>query len=693
MDAAVIKFKASGQQLSVVSTNLFAANTVSYIRAEFELGYNWDGWDSVRAVWATDFAKIATVLDSDGACMIPWEVLKRTATLYVNLVGSISDGDEVTDRLTTYKVRALDVNGCTNVDGDNTQPITPSQFEQFVEVVHNDAEAAADARDEARGYASDAEGYRDEAVGAAADAKDYRDAAKGYADDAEDYKDQAKSYRDEAEADAEEIRNMSATATTLPEGSSATASYSDGVLSLGIPRGNTGATGATGNGIASAVLNADYTLTLNFTNGTHYSTPPIRGAQGVQGETGNGIESVYLTATHGAVKTYTILFTDGTTTTFDVTDGEVTLAELASVLPTDTASGAIASFEDGSDLFDYLSCVVEINPVQAGSGTPSPQNVRPITGWTGCEVSVVGFNQFNKSTATIGKWLKNDYSGNMESVSGYNVSDYIKICPNTTYYKTATGSARSLYYDANKNAIGGAWAVGQQATTFTTPSNAYYIRFTITDEYLNSTNINLSDASLNGTYEPYNPNSHVYTITWQTEAGTVYGGTVDLVTGVLTIDCARRIFDGSESGSNLLVDTDTTRCVYSASFFTPPMKPNATSTITIMADCLPVFAPDYIYSNDVMGVSENKNAVSTGLWIRVNNSLLTETSMEGLQQWLSDNPLTIKYQLATPQTYQLTPVQMACLLGQNNVWADCGDIDEVKYKADVQLYIEKMLNA
>ena len=213
MDAAVIKFKASGQQLSVVSTNLFAANTVNYIRAEFELGDGWDGFDVVRAVWATDFAKIATILDTDGVTMVPWEVLKRTATLYVNLVGSISDGDELTDRLTTYKAKALDVNGCTNVDGDNTQPITPSQFEQFVAVVHDDAEAAADARDEAKGYADDAEGYRDEAVGAAADAQDYMDAAKGYADDAEGYKDQAKGYADDAEADAEEIRNMSATAT------------------------------------------------------------------------------------------------------------------------------------------------------------------------------------------------------------------------------------------------------------------------------------------------------------------------------------------------------------------------------------------------------------------------------------------------------------------------------------------------
>ena len=47
--------------------------------------------------------------------------------------------------------------------------------------------------------------------------------------------------------DLSEIENMSVTVTTLPAGSSATASYSNGVLSLGIPKGDTGATGATPN--------------------------------------------------------------------------------------------------------------------------------------------------------------------------------------------------------------------------------------------------------------------------------------------------------------------------------------------------------------------------------------------------------------------------------------------------------------
>lgn len=50
--------------------------------------------------------------------------------------------------------------------------------------------------------------------------------------------------------------------------------------------GEAGPQGETGNGIADAELNSDYTLTLGFTDGTSYTTPSIRGATGAQGVQG-----------------------------------------------------------------------------------------------------------------------------------------------------------------------------------------------------------------------------------------------------------------------------------------------------------------------------------------------------------------------------------------------------------------------
>ena len=59
---------------------------------------------------------------------------------------------------------------------------------------------------------------------------------------------------------------------------------------------------------------------------------------------------------------------------------------------TDMASGSIASFPDGADSIPMKDVLVHIEPVQAGSGDPSPENVRPITGWTGAKVTRTGKN-------------------------------------------------------------------------------------------------------------------------------------------------------------------------------------------------------------------------------------------------------------------------------------------------------------
>ena len=71
-----------------------------------------------------------------------------------------------------------------------------------------------------------------------------------------------------------EFLGFSVSIETLAEGEQATANYDGGILSLGIPRGNTG------NGIQSIVLNADYTLTVTYTNGNTWTSGSIRGQVG-----------------------------------------------------------------------------------------------------------------------------------------------------------------------------------------------------------------------------------------------------------------------------------------------------------------------------------------------------------------------------------------------------------------------------
>lgn len=113
-----------------------------------------------------------------------------------------------------------------------------------------------------------------------------------------------------AEAAAEILLDCSAVATTLPAGSSATASYSPetGVFSFGLPRGEQGEAGPTG-------------------------------ADGADGEDGVSIVSVTKTATQGLVDTYTILYSNNNTSTFQVTNGQ-----------NGTGSGTVTSVSTGKGL-------------------------------------------------------------------------------------------------------------------------------------------------------------------------------------------------------------------------------------------------------------------------------------------------------------------------------------------------------
>lgn len=83
-----------------------------------------------------------------------------------------------------------------------------------------------------------------------------------------------------------------------------------------------GRQGETGVGISSITKTGTSglvdTYTIAFTNGT---TSTFTVTNGANGDTGNGILSIVKTDTTGLVDTYTITFTNGTTTTFTVTNG------------------------------------------------------------------------------------------------------------------------------------------------------------------------------------------------------------------------------------------------------------------------------------------------------------------------------------------------------------------------------------
>ena len=212
MDRVILNFTANQQRLEG-KTYLFASNTVRYIQAVFDLGENWQGYDSIRAVWYSGSHCIATVLDSRHSCLVPVEVLARIGKVKMNLVGSIADGDELTDRLTTYPIDAIIVDKNARVVGTETAPITPSQFEQFAEAVHEDAERAAASEQGAEAAQSAAESARD----AARDAQTGAETAQGLAEDAQEAAESARDAAQTAQEAAETAQGKAEDAQAAAE--------------------------------------------------------------------------------------------------------------------------------------------------------------------------------------------------------------------------------------------------------------------------------------------------------------------------------------------------------------------------------------------------------------------------------------------------------------------------------------------
>jgi lysophospholipase L1-like esterase len=103
-------------------------------------------------------------------------------------------------------------------------------------------------------------------------------------------------------------------------------------------------------------------------------------------------------------------------------------------------------------------------------------------------------NLFDKSKVTSGYFVQSS-NGQLAVLAGYNASDYIEIKPGTAYI-TAYSSERA-YYDANKVFIS-----GQNVQSFTTPSNAKYVRFSISNTNLASSML-VEGTVLPSSYVPY----------------------------------------------------------------------------------------------------------------------------------------------------------------------------------------------
>ena len=159
-----------------------------------------------------------------------------------------------------------------------------------------------------------------------------------------------------------------------------------------------------------------------------------------------------------------------------------------------------------------------------------------------------------------------------------------------------------------------------------------------------------------------------YAIDWTSEAGTVYGGTLDVVTGVLTID---RI------GITPSVESLQSINAYGIANFAFSMSQNALNTQFAKANAISNVLKTQ--TSSIASTTEQGIMIAnaTSGYVRLDSAVAS--TAEQANTWISDNGLLFVYYLATPLTYQLTPTQIALILGQNYVWSDSNEAVTLTY--------------
>lgn len=155
-----------------------------------------------------------------------------------------------------------------------------------------------------------------------------------------------------------------------------------------------------------------------------------------------------------------------------------------------------------------------------------------------------------------------------------------------------------------------------------------------------------------------------YSVTWQDEAGTVYGGTLDVTTGVLTntmesVDLGDLTWNKASSGTHSFF------CVLSDKIY---------GNRNLLCEQYPINT-DYWGSQGGMGDLEAVYdrqifvALASG---RVFITDSTYTNEDTMTFKAAMSGVQLVYELATPVVYDLTAEALELLIGTNNVFSDTG---------------------
>ena len=345
--------------------------------------------------------------------------------------------------------------------------------------------------------------------------------------------------------------------------------------------------------------------------------------------------------------------------------------------------------EEGSVATDYE----EYTGGEPSPNSDYPQSIETIT--NSVKIKQTGKNLFDKNTITASYFLKQD--GTTHPSTNYCVSDFIPITPNTTYFFPRRGTQRTKFYDKNKTALTSAWDVVDGDVSSTTPENAYYVRISIlttTNGSVEAVDINkfqFEQGSVATEYGEYKSNE--YTINLQDNELVKL---TDDIKDTIEIDKNRNVSLNKRIGKAVLNGTENwifnesgTNYIRFTLFINDLINNQENNKKYVASDyfvssSIDEAVTDSADANRICAVSNQRLLIKL-----VNDNVM---NLDDFKAWLSENNVTVYYELAEPTTTSLAQLtNFKTFEGINHFFleANISTNFEVTYAQDLQKVISK----
>lgn len=550
---------------------------------------------------------------------------------------------------------------------------------QAAEEAGESALAAAESASSASGSEASARGFAEQAEQSANDASE---SAQGAAQDAQT----ASAKASEAAASADRASSSavdSANAANLASG------YADTARTQAQAAGESASNAA---GSASTASQAAATATTKAGEASDNATAANTAAGQAAGSASDASDSA--AAALASERAAAQSASDIAASAAQIQTNTDNIAALQIVESTEAAD--ITSIDDGADGVPMKSLKVYIEPVQSGSGDPSPDNIRPISGWDSVETVRTGKNLFDFVDGNVVSpyriipfplgakqkvymsLIDKDTSVNMSGVSiGFvttafeaggtlTADQYRWVFTNNTIRTNRSNTSGGVSTADGNNLLDGVLIYSSNAQTLAKIRQRFDIQITL--------------ESTATDYEPY----QARTITTDLPS-TVYGGVLDVVTGELTVD--RAMVDlGSLTWGYLTA--------YGGYFLSSGIVSSAANGSTCICSLYRNLAggSSVIQNNDgIVFVNSDANGAAITGAAGAKNIVVTDQRFTSAADFVAAvTGQTLVYFLATPTTYTLTPEEVKTLLKANNIFANAGQT-AIVYVADPKTYIDNSI--